>query len=232
MKLFRAEQTSAQWEIDRSGKITASEMDALVTPLGKVKTGAGPTTYLMKKVAEAWIGGPLPSNTAGLWNLDQGNILEELAKPSFTLETGLKIKNVGFISDDAERVGCSPDGLLVDSDCGVEIKCPHIHTHIGYLLEGEVPPDYILQVQTSLYVTGFPKWYFYSFCRQMPPLVLEVLPDPNLQAAIGEAVTGFLERFDAALAKLTELNGGVRPEVRAKFAPAPLPEEELSEIIP
>lgn len=215
-------QGSVDWQIFRSSKITASEMDALVTPLGKVKDGAGPRTYLMKKVAEAWLGGPLPS--LNVWDMEQGNILEEFARPAFALETGLEVSQVGFITDDSERIGCSPDGL-VGNDCGLEIKAPHVDTHIGYLLGGVLPKDYVLQVQGSLWVTGFPKWYFYSFCRRMPSLVLEIAPDPAIQDAISEAVAGFLEQFDEALEKLVKLNGGVRPGARVKFAPPPKREQ-------
>lgn len=218
------EQGGVDWAILRSGKVTASEMDSLITPLGKVKDGAGPKTYLHKKVAEAWLGGPLAS--LNVWDMEQGQILEEYARPAFTLETGLDVSQVGFITGDDERVGCSPDGL-VGSNSGVEIKCPHVDTHIGYILDNVLPKDYVIQVQGSLYVTGFPKWYFYSFCRRMPPLILEVEPDPAIQKAIGAAVSEFLERFDEALDKLTKLNGGIRPPARAKFAPQPQRQEEF-----
>lgn len=227
-------QNSVDWAILRSGKVTASEMDALVTPLGKVKTGDGPRTYLMKKVAEAWLGGPLPS--LNVWDMEQGQILEEFARPAFALETGLDVETVGFITGDNEKTGCSPDGVIYTFDrqriaAGVEIKCPRVETHIGYLLDGTLPKDYVLQVQGSLYVTGFPKWYFYSFCRRMPSLILEVLPDPEIQESIDEAVKSFLVRFDEAFAKLVELNGGVRPEPRAKFAPSSASEPELDDIL-
>lgn len=193
-------------------------MDNLVTPLAKVRTGEMVTTHLHRKLAEVWLGGPLPS--LNVWDMSQGNILEEYARPAFTLETGLDVRQVGFITDDAERVGCSPDGLIGEN-CGLEIKCPRLETHLGYILAGALPKDYIAQVQASLYVTGFSKWFFFSFCRRMPPLILEVYPDPAMQEAISEAVAGFLKRLDEALAKLTALNGGVRPTARAKFAPVP-----------
>ena len=194
-------------------------MDALVTPLGKVKTGEGCRTYLMKKLAEVWLGGPIASlNT---FDMEQGNLLEEYARPAFTLDTGMEVEQVGFITTDDEKCGCSPDGIIVGQKVGLEIKCPKVETHLGYLIEGEVPKDYIIQVQASLWVSGYAKWYFYSFCRRMPPLILEVLPDPEIQEAIGEAVEGFLERFDEAMATLTKLNGGVRPETRQKFQMPP-----------
>lgn len=225
MKIHAVEQNSVDWAILRSGKVTASEMDNLVTPLGKVKTGDGPRTYLMQKLAEVWLGGPLPQ--LNIWDMEQGHILEEFARPAFSLETGLDVSTVGFITTDNERCGCSPDGLI-GTDCGVEIKCPHVAKHLGYVLDGVVPKDYIVQVQASLFVTGFDRWYFYSFCRRMPSLIVEVKPDPEMQEAIGDAVKLILGRLDEALEQLTELNGGKRPEARAKFAP-PAEERETSE---
>ena len=218
MKIHIAfEQGSLDWFNARAGKVTASEMDSLVTPLGKVKTGDGPRTYLMKKVAESWTGSALPQ--ANAWDLDQGQFLEEYARPAFTLETGLDVKQVGFIESDDGFCGCSPDGLFSDDDryevnTGIEIKCPHLETHIRYLLDGVLPDDYVLQVQGSLYVTGFKKWVFYSFRRKMPSFKLEVLPDPKIQDAIKTALKSFKEQYDAALKRLTEINGG--PPVRPK----------------
>lgn len=229
MKIHRdISQGSLEWNALRAGKVTASELDRLVSPLGKVRTGDGPRSYLMEKVAEAWTGTTLP--TAVFWDGDQGQFLEEFARPAFTFETGMEVEQVGFISSDDGRMGCSPDGLI-GADCGLEIKCAHIEKHVGYLLAGVVPPDYVLQVQGSLYVTGFPTWKFFSFRRGLPPLILTVEPDEKIQEAIAEAVAAFTEAMDTALARLTELNGGVRPE-RPTLAPMPLfnpPPQEESE---
>lgn len=211
----------------RSGKVTASGMDALVTPLGKVKEGDGPHTYLIEKVTEAWLGGPLAE--ANTFDMTQGEILENDARPAFTVETNLEVEQVSFITGTDERVGCSPDGIIVGQQAGVEIKCPLVKTHVGYLLNGELPKKYIAQVQFSLYVTGFPKWYFYSYCRNMPNLIIEVNPDPKFQQSIDIAVTEFLERFDEAIEKLVKLNGGVRPPIRQQFQQPELKPKFVSE---
>ncbi len=223
MKIHNLEQGSVDWMLLRAGKLTASEMSALVTPLAKVKTGDACKTLLFQKLAEKWQGAPLPS--LNIWEFEQGHVLEQQARPAFTLETGLPVESVGFIEADSGLYGCSPDGL--GDGFGLEIKCPHIETHIRYLLDGIVPPDYVAQVQFSLYVTGFKKWYFCSFRRHFPLLVVPVEPDPDYQAAIKEALDGFFERFNEAYAKLVRLNGG--PPQRS-VAPARAPVEEPVDI--
>lgn len=200
-------QGSLEWEQKRSQFVTASEMSALVSPTGEIRKGKMPHTLLMEKVACFWTGGPLPS--AQFWDGEQGNFLEEYARPAFTLETGLEVETVGFIENG--RIGCSPDGLIGDGE-GLEIKCPRLDTHIKYLLAGIVPEDYVIQVQASLAVTGFKTWKFFSFRRGMPPLILTAPRIEAIQDAIQQAVYDFISKLDKALEKLTELNGGVRPK--------------------
>jgi hypothetical protein len=223
------EQGSLQWMLLRCGKVTASEMDSLVTPLGKVKTGDGPRTYLFQKLAEAWTGQPLPQ-VQGVFDLEQGQILEEYAKPAFMVETGLDVRNVAFIETDDGRCGCSPDGM-VGENWGVEIKCPRIDTHIRYLIDGKLPTDYIAQVQGSMFVTGAGKWMFYSFRRKMPPLILTVERDDDYQKAISEALETFTAAFDKGMARLEEINGGPPQRKQYKFS-KPETEDELEGITP
>jgi len=152
------EQGSVSWMQARAGIPTASEFDSLVTPEFKVRTGEMPKTYVAKKLAEAWLGGPLL--TFNTFDMDAGQILEEEAIPWWELEFGQTVQRVGLVTTDDGRVGCSPDGLL--ENCGLEIKCPKPETHVGYLLKGDLPKDYRAQVHGGMYVTGYPQWNFLS----------------------------------------------------------------------
>jgi hypothetical protein len=218
MKLHTGiEQNSVDWQILRSRKITASEIDALVSPNGKVRDSEGVETYLNQKLCEMWTGGPLLS-LQGIFDVEQGKLLEERAKPAFTLHTGIEIENVAFIETEDGRAGCSPDGCVFSAaralEAGCEIKCPRMDTHVGYLRAGKLPKAYVAQVQFSMHVTGCARWHFFSYHRALPPLHLVVERDEDFQAAIAEALEQFVPRLDEAMAHLVELNGGLPRALR------------------
>lgn len=205
MIVHSVQQQSVDWFNMRAGIPTASEFDNLVTGDFKIRTGEMPKTYLAQKVAQWWIGGPLPQFTA--FNMEQGNILEEYALPWYELTYDQPINRVGFITTDDGRIGCSPDGLLGEHS-GIEIKCPAIHTHVSYLLAGVLPKDYAAQVHGSMFVTGRPTWKFLSYSRRFPKLLLTVEADAGIQGSLQDALDNFLDRFEAAKKQMIEINGG------------------------
>lgn len=226
MKISPYAQQTVEWMQARAGIPTASEFDNLVSPTGEVRTGKMPETYLHQKVAEYWLGGPIAQ--LNMFDAEQGRILEEEAIPWYELEYGVTVNRVGLITTDDGLCGCSPDGLIGE-DCGIEIKCPAVHTHIGYLLKGKLPDAYVHQVQGSLYVTGFSSWKFVSYRRRLPALVLTVERDGEYQKAIYDALNLFLTKFEIAKKRLIELNGG--PPKRF-VRPAPQPEPQFESAMP
>lgn len=175
-----------------------------------------PKTYLASKVASAWIGGPLPGFSS--WQTDQGNMREDEAQPWYEFEYKTTIDKVGFCTTEDGKIGCSPDGLLGD-DSGLEIKCPEPTAHVKYLLNGEVPDDYLAQVHGCMFVTGRPMWKFLSYRRGFPALLLTVHRDDKIVSKLADALAEFLENFDVAFQKLVEANGG--PPPKRKTAPNP-----------
>lgn len=225
MKIHNVEQGSVDWALLRAGIPTASEFDNLITPEGRPRTGEMRQTYLCKKLAEWWTGGPLVEfNT---FDMEQGRILESEALPWFELESGLKVQRVGFITDDAGRYGCSPDAWIPsfdDNHAGAEVKCPMVHTHIKYLLGGGLPKEYAAQVQGSMFVTGAKQWMFLSYRRRIPNLVLTIDIDEKFQAGLRGAMDCFLYMFEESKKLLIERNGGpprrfTKPQPVAQPAP-------------
>lgn len=205
MKTHDCKQGSTEWSLLRCGLPTASEFGRLVSPEWKVRTGEGPKSYVLEKVAEKIMG--FPQETGGSWAMGQGQILETHARPWYQFAHDTKIDEVGFCTTDDGRAGCSPDGLI-GADGGIEIKSPQPHAHLEYLLGGTVPKDYRAQVQGCLYVTGRKWWKFVSYSTFFPALVVHVEPDPAAQEAIAAALEDFNAAFATAMAKLAPMMQG------------------------
>lgn len=214
------EQKSWDWFKARAGKVTGSELKNLITDKLKIRSWSSemPNSYLHRKVAEKWRGEALQS-FGGNQQTDQGAIYEEQARNFFGSLLEADIETVGGIESDDERLWCSPDGIIGES-VGLEIKCPNADTQVGWLLAGGVPEEHVLQVQFSLWVSGFKLWWFMAYCKDFPHLAVSVQPDATIIATIHEAVRDFNARLDVAFARMVELNGGPPPK-RKVFVPSP-----------
>ena len=204
MIVHDVEQGSAEWLRLRCGIVTASELNALVSPTLKLREGDGVDTYLATKIAEKWLGRPVHDFRGGA--MAQGTILEPDAVKWYEMEYATDVRRVGFVTDDAGTFGASPDGLLPSK--GLEIKCPLPHTHVGYLLDGGVPAKYQMQLQGGMYATGLAEWDFVSYCRGFPALVVTARRDERAMEAIAKAVAEFNSRMEQGYARLVEANGG------------------------
>ena len=95
------------------------------------------------------------------------------------------------------RLGCSPDGLVGD-DGLIEIKAPRAKTQVRTVLTGEVPTQYMPQLQAALLVSGR-KWIDYvSFNGGMAMYVKRVLPDP----AWHEVIVAACRKFETTAAEM------------------------------
>jgi hypothetical protein len=215
MKTISCTQGTPEWLKARAGIPTASEFDNLVTPEWKLRTGQTPETYLYRKLAERCMGVPLQTG-GGSWEMGQGSILEGEALPFVMFTRDIQIDRVGFVTTDDGRIGCSPDGLI-GTDGGIEAKCPQPDTHLRYLVNGELPPQYRAQVYGSMLVTDRKWWYFLSYSRQFPPLLLRIERDEKIMAALQAALNGFLATFDAAYAKVMALKEAADAPKRAAY---------------
>lgn len=222
MKIIDCEQNSLEWLTARAGLVTASEIDALVSPTFEIRKGAGVQTYLAQKVAEKWLSGPIPGHMD--LTMEIGHILENEAIPAYEFDYNQKIQRVGLVTDDFDRYGCSPDGLI-DKDGGIEIKCPEPKSHVKYLLENKLPNDYMTQVHFSLFVTGRRWWKFMSYRRGFPTFIITVERDEEKMQVFQTALNAFLPKLDSELNRLIALNGGERP-AKNTFREALMREEQ------
>lgn len=228
MIVHNVEQNSLDWLALRAGVVTASEVDAIVSDTFKIRTGEMPKTYLAQKLAEKWLGGPLPGFMT--LEMDLGKLLEEFAIPAYEWESGEKVTKVGFITTDDGSRGCSPDGLIGEGE-GIEVKCPTAAVHMKYLLADSVPAQYLPQIYFSMYVTQRKRWKFCSYHRKMPMLVKTVEWDEQIDRTLDKAVADFCQKMREGWDKLVALNGG-KPPTRKTFTPTePTPEPNF-DIVP
>jgi len=206
MKISNVEQGTPEWKALRLGIPTASDFDKLITPTRKPREGEGRITYLLEKLAERALGYSQDElKPQGSWAMDQGQIVEKIARPWFEFTYDTKVQTVGFCTTDDGKIGCSPDGLIGE-DGGIEIKSPQPGNHLKYLFAGnEVPRDYLAQVHGSMYVTGRKWWTFVSYSRQFPCLVVRVARDEAWIAALDTVLRSFVADLDSATARLKEL---------------------------
>ncbi len=205
MKIHDCEQMTIEWIRLHFGIPSAAALDQLVTPEFQLRKGEMPKTYVYKKVAEVIQNRPVIDLSASSFMMDQGMILENEARPWYQLEYDKRIKQVGFITTDDGRVGCSPDGLIEGEDCGIEIKCPSAPIHVKYLVNGVLPKEYAAQVLGSMFVTGFKKWVFVSYRRGFPALVLEIQRDEKAMTMIEAAINGFHFDFNRAMERISNI---------------------------
>lgn len=201
MKVFTCAQGSQEWHDLRRGVPTASEFQRILPPKTR-KPGAGARSYLEELIGDKMSiyyreNAESFTNKAVRW----GEQCEAEARKWYALERNVDVELVGFCTTDDGRFGCSPDGL-VGEDGGLELKCPQANTHVGYLLDGVLPTDYMGQVHGSLIVTGRKWWDFLSYAPGLPPLLVRVTPDEYT-----EALRKQLDKFWDELQAATELVG-------------------------
>ena len=199
-------QGSEEWSEARLGIPTASQFKRILTPKGKPSSSAD--GYSAELLAE-WALGEAISDFAGNEWTERGNILESEARAYYSFHRDLDVETVGFLYRDGDRMsGCSPDGL-VGEDGMLELKCPSAGKHLLWLARGDVPPEHRMQVQGALWVSGRAWLDWMSFYPQLPPLLVRVTPDLEIQAALDVVLPKFIAQLLSGRERLVTL--GVQP---------------------
>lgn len=202
MIILDVEQGTPEWDNARIGIPSASIFDKIFTSTGKI---SGQRGALIQKLACERI---LKRSIKGYKSaaMQNGNDTEAEARSFFQLTTGLQVEQVGLCYyDERKDRSCSPDGLIAGKKEGLEIKCPELSAHIDYLRGGKLPTKYFVQVQSSLYITGYDKWHFLSYFPEMKPFHLEIERDEIWIAKFSKALDDFIIELDEAFDEMKEL---------------------------
>lgn len=194
-------QGSEEWLQIRKGRATASEASKILTVTGKPSAQA--LAYMRKLARETFVDDP--QEWTGNKHTDWGNEQEPHARAAFESIKGLQVTEVGFCQRaDGAPIGCSPDGLI-HNVAGLEIKCPQVDTHVGYVMEGVLPDAYKLQIHWSMAVTGLRTWWFMSYFPELNPLIIPVAWDDftdKVRTAQDDFVRAYAAELSAVRTKL------------------------------
>ncbi len=205
-------QGSDEWFAARCGLLTASEMNRIVTPTFKVASNDKERSHLYELVAQRITKYVEPSYITD--DMIRGQEDEIEAKILYA-EKVLPVEEVGFITNDkwGFTLGFSPDGL-VGEDGIIEIKSRRQKYQAETILSGEMPSEYMIQIQTGLLVSER-KWAdFISYSGGMHMFVARVLPDEKIQNAILEAANAFETKIHMKIAEYNEKIKGLHPTER------------------
>ena len=199
MKIHNCQQGTSEWLELRAGIPTASQFDNIITRGGK--RSESQERYRLELLAERMMGHPI-SERFTLW-MQRGNELEKQAISWYEFQRDIETVPVGFITNDAETYGASPDRFAGDRGM-IEAKAPSEWIHLGYLLKsGKAYDKYMVQVQGQLLVVTDRDWVdVLSYHPEMPEALIRIERDDKFQSLLGEAVEEFSHNLELAWAQI------------------------------
>jgi len=193
-------QQSPEWFAAKLGKPSSSKMSHIITPLGKP---AKHESYLWELAAERVSGMYAPSYQSKA--MEAGIEKEDESRTGYEMICRVQVEQVGMIYQNEDRKFlCSPDGII-NREYGLELKNVLPKTQVGYLLAGVLPYDYVVQVQSSLAISEFNRWDFFSVADGLPPFRIKVHRDNVFIAKLQRLLEDFCEELDAVTDRLRAL---------------------------
>lgn len=159
-------QGSPEWKAARAGRLTGSCAKHV---LAKGKSGEAATRadYRYQLLCERLTGTPADDffvTKEMQWGTDQ----EPFARMAYEAQTGIIVRETGFLSCDEIMAGASVDGD-VDGFAGiVEFKCPKTKTHLGWRDAGVAPSEHLPQIICNLWISGAEWCDFISYDPRLP----------------------------------------------------------------
>jgi predicted phage-related endonuclease len=183
------EQGEDAWHTLRLGIVTASEINNLVTPLGKAAGGKKVQAFACEIASQR--ANMQIEDTFQSFDMMRGHFQEEIARNIYD-KNYAEVEECGFIVRDfgEYKIGCSPDGL-VGEDGGIEIKSRLAKFQVATIVADEVPDEYINQCQAFLLVTDRNWVDFVQYSNAMPLFVKRVFPSFERQKVIRNAMYDF-----------------------------------------
>jgi predicted phage-related endonuclease len=199
MNALQLEQGSPDWLKAKLGVISASNISKVLAKKGS-ETRHG---YMMELIGQIATREPEEFNAK---QLEWGKANEAAARAEYEFQSGNNVETAGFIYGPDKRAGCSPDGMITGLNRGVEIKCPFTsRVHADFLLMDKIKPEYVLQCQFSMWVTGFDSWDFCSYHARFKSRMLKSITlerDIELMKRFEDEVGQFIFEMDEHIKRL------------------------------
>lgn len=214
------QQGSAEWLQERCGQVTASRVADVMAKLKNGSPSAKRNSYQMELLAEIVTGRAAEHYVSPA--MDFGTEYEPVALAAYEIAKEVQADRIGYVRHPSiPRSGASPDALI--GDYGLcEIKVPNTSTHLEYVLEGEVPSEYIPQMLWQLACTGRQWCDFVSYDPRLPEdfglFIVRLDRDNEMIAEMENEVMRFIAELNAMADKLLK-GRPVRQEQPGPYAP-------------
>lgn len=193
------EQNTDEWLKAKAGVPSSSHFFEIITTKGEPSKSA---EGYMDKLAGEYVAG-IDIDDFMSRDMKRGLAIQPKAEAFFEFTHGVKLEHPAmcYLDERKDRL-CSPDGLM--PEIGLEIKCPKMKTHVGYIRKNELPYAYFQQVHGSMYITGFKEWWFMSFYPGLPPFELKVKRNEKFISALAKELDLFVDRLIGVIKILKE----------------------------
>lgn len=199
IEYINVEQGTKEWHNARCGVVTASRVKDACLKGDKIPA------YAYEVASERITGRQEEAFTT--FAMERGKEDEVIARDIYTSLHG-NVEQVGLIKrviHNGLTIGFSPDGLTADNGI-IEIKSRLPKYQIETISKGEVPAEFVYQIQIGLLVSGRDYCDFISYSNGLPLFVKRVFPDTSLQAVLIEKLTTFEETVSSIVVKVKQLS--------------------------
>lgn len=194
-------QNTPEWHFLRAGIPTASAFEKIITKKGLPSTQQ--EKYKFRLLAER-ISPGLVEQGKFTWAMERGSALEKKALGYYQFQTDNETSPVGFVTDDKERWGASPD-QFVGQRGTLEIKCPEIDAHMMHLMhEGSAYEEYKIQAQGQLWICEREFVDFLSYHPDLPWSLQRIERDEEFIKKLSKAVEQFSNELEMFCAEAHE----------------------------
>ncbi len=235
-RIIRCTQGDDLWCAARVGRITGSNIDALLAaPTTRQSTRKGvvcpagtealeKTEYRQKLVVERIYGRAV--NNVTTQYMKDGSDREPFARMIYEAEIQMPVELVGFaLHPEWDWFGCSPDGL-VGEDGGIELKCPAEMTHDAYAANLDLLVDeYKGQVLGNLICFPEREWWDLVSFQPYAPDAIKLLKAPRFHRS------DWAETISRIEDEAQQMNAQVEAEIARRGLPPTvwsiMPKEEV-----